>query len=60
MDTTGPTFSHVFGANTSAFELLVVKRKIMGPCWLKLDEASLSSKSVGHFPWATLISDYLV
>ena len=46
MDTTGPTFSHVFGANTSAFELLVVKRKIMGPCWLELKNVALSTKSV--------------
>ncbi|KIY66839.1 hypothetical protein CYLTODRAFT_437277 [Cylindrobasidium torrendii FP15055 ss-10] len=25
-----------FGTNTSAFELLVLKRKIMGPCWIKI------------------------
>ena len=24
----------MFGTNTSAFEMLVIKRKIMGPCWL--------------------------
>ena len=30
----GATFSKVFGTNTSAFETLVIKRKIMGPCWL--------------------------
>jgi DNA polymerase alpha subunit A len=45
MDTTGATFSHVFGTNTSAFELLVIKRKIMGPCWLELKDVALSTKS---------------
>jgi DNA polymerase alpha subunit A len=33
---TGQTFSHVFGTNTSAFELLAIKRRIMGPCWLNI------------------------
>lgn len=46
MGTTGSTFSHIFGANTTPFELLVVKRKIMGPCWLEIKEATLSTKSV--------------
>lgn len=46
IDCSGPTFSHVFGTNTSAFELLVLKRKIMGPCWLEIKGAALSSKSV--------------
>ncbi|ORY24867.1 hypothetical protein BCR39DRAFT_312260 [Naematelia encephala] len=45
MDSSGPTFSHVFGTNTTPFELLVVKRKIMGPCWLEIKDASLSTKS---------------
>jgi DNA polymerase alpha subunit A len=46
MESSGSTFSHVFGTNTSAFELLVVKRNIMGPCWLEVKGATLSSKSV--------------
>ena len=45
MNTSGSTFKHVFGTNTSAFELLVVKRRIMGPCWLSIKDAQLSSKS---------------
>ncbi|KAF8316797.1 DNA polymerase alpha catalytic subunit [Clavulina sp. PMI_390] len=31
--------SHIFGTQTSAFELFVVKRKIMGPCWLRVQKA---------------------
>jgi DNA polymerase alpha subunit A len=46
--TSGSTFSHIFGANTTPFELLVVKRKIMGPCWLEIKEAALSTSSVRH------------
>jgi len=38
----------IMGTNTSAFELLVLKRKIMGPCWIqiknpKIDNAGVSS-----------------
>ncbi|EPQ31291.1 uncharacterized protein PFL1_01476 [Pseudozyma flocculosa PF-1] len=42
-DFKGRTFSKAFGTNTSAFELLVVKRRIFGPCWLKVQNASLST-----------------
>jgi DNA polymerase alpha subunit A len=35
-NTEGGTFSKIFGTGTSAFELLVLKRKIMGPCWLEI------------------------
>ncbi|EIW68554.1 hypothetical protein TREMEDRAFT_31892 [Tremella mesenterica DSM 1558] len=45
MDCQGPTFSRVFGTNTSAFELLVIKRKIMGPCWLEIKGPVLSTKA---------------
>ncbi|WFC99288.1 DNA-directed DNA polymerase [Malassezia yamatoensis] len=41
MDLSGATFARAFGTNTSAFELFVVKRKIMGPCWLRLEDVSL-------------------
>jgi hypothetical protein len=46
LDTSGATFSHVFGTNTTPFELLVVKRKIMGPCWLEVKNATVNEKSV--------------
>eukprot|EP01114_Cavostelium_apophysatum_P017174 TRINITY_DN5038_c0_g1_i2.p1 TRINITY_DN5038_c0_g1~~TRINITY_DN5038_c0_g1_i2.p1 ORF type:complete len:1439 (+),score=499.62 TRINITY_DN5038_c0_g1_i2:132-4448(+) len=35
-DLTGETFSRVFGARTSSLELLLLKRKLMGPCWLSI------------------------
>ena len=40
-DISGATFSRAFGTHTSAFELLVLKRRIMGPCWLRIEQASL-------------------
>lgn len=33
---TGKTFSHVFGKNTSFLEILLLERKIKGPCWLEI------------------------
>jgi DNA polymerase alpha subunit A len=41
LDLQGKTFSRIFGANTSAFELFVIKRRIMGPCWLDVESADL-------------------
>lgn len=41
-----PTFSRIFGTNTSAFELLVMKRKIMGPCWLQIKKPHVEYKGV--------------
>ena len=46
LDCSGKTFSRVFGTNTSAFELFVLKRKIMGPCWLNIQEPEFSDKAV--------------
>lgn len=45
MDTKGETFSHVFGTNTSLFEQFVLWKNIMGPCWLKIEEADFSAVS---------------
>ncbi|XP_041358143.1 DNA polymerase alpha catalytic subunit-like [Gigantopelta aegis] len=35
-DLKGETFSHVFGANTSSLEILLLDRKMKGPGWLDL------------------------
>uniref|UniRef100_A0A8B9Z334 DNA polymerase n=1 Tax=Buteo japonicus TaxID=224669 RepID=A0A8B9Z334_9AVES len=42
----GQTFSHVFGTNTSSLELLLMSRKIKGPCWLEIKNPQLSNQSV--------------
>ncbi|KAI8375408.1 DNA polymerase family B-domain-containing protein [Choanephora cucurbitarum] len=41
----GRTFSRVFGANTGPLEHFLVKRDIMGPCWLDFADAKISSTS---------------
>lgn len=46
MNLSGRTFSHVFGTNTSALEMLLRKRKIMGPCWLRIRATSISGRGV--------------
>lgn len=49
LDLSGKTFSRAFGINTSAFELFVVKRGIMGPCWLNVENADL--RETGTLSW---------
>ncbi|TDL23727.1 DNA polymerase alpha catalytic subunit [Rickenella mellea] len=39
-----PNFSRIFGTTTNAFELLVLKRKIMGPCWLEIKKPVVEHK----------------
>lgn len=51
LDLQGKTFSRIFGANTSAFELFVVKRKIMGPCWLNVQQATIRSSDEIALSW---------
>ncbi|KAJ8125386.1 hypothetical protein O1611_g8253 [Lasiodiplodia mahajangana] len=42
-ETTGETFSHIFGTNTALFEQFVLWKNIMGPCWLKLKDADFGT-----------------
>lgn len=49
MDTKGETFSHVFGTNTSLFEQFVLWKNIMGPCWIKIEEADFTA--VNNASW---------
>ena len=52
MDLRGETFSHVFGTNTSLFEQFVLWKNIMGPCWLKIEDADFSA--VNNASWCKL------
>ncbi|KAJ1512226.1 DNA polymerase alpha catalytic subunit [Coelomomyces lativittatus] len=47
----GDTFSHAFGTTTSALELFLLKRHLMGPCWLYIDKPSMNTPS---FSWSKL------
>jgi DNA polymerase alpha subunit A len=39
-DTSGASYSRVFGTTAGALELLLLKRKIKGPCWLEIQGAT--------------------
>ena len=41
----GDTFSHVFGTTTALFEQFVLWKSIMGPCWLKIENAEMEPLS---------------
>lgn len=48
-DAPGETYSHVFGTNTALFEQFVLWKNIMGPCWLKIQDADFGSiKNASH------------
>lgn len=40
----GETFSHLFGANTSVMEHFIIQKKMMGPCWMTIQNPSLSTE----------------
>lgn len=49
MGTTGETYSQIFGTNTALFEQFVLWKNIMGPCWLKIQDADFGSlKNASH------------
>jgi len=49
MNLQGETFSRVFGTNTALFEQFVLWKNIMGPCWLKIEDADFGSlKNASH------------
>ncbi|KZT09817.1 uncharacterized protein LAESUDRAFT_756049 [Laetiporus sulphureus 93-53] len=52
-----PNFARIFGTNTTAFELLVLKRKIMGPCWLQIKKPQLDHKGVSWCKVEATVSD---
>ncbi|KAJ2926264.1 hypothetical protein H1R20_g10824, partial [Candolleomyces eurysporus] len=46
MSACSPNIFKIFGTNTNAFELFVLKRKIMGPCWLVVKNPHVEFKGV--------------
>ncbi|KAF5362489.1 hypothetical protein D9756_002711 [Leucocoprinus leucothites] len=52
-----PNIANIFGTGTSAFELLVLKRKIMGPCWLQIKNPVLDNKGVSWCKLEVTVSD---
>ncbi|KIM44768.1 hypothetical protein M413DRAFT_442728 [Hebeloma cylindrosporum] len=46
MNAESQNIAHILGTNTSAFELLVLKRRIMGPCWITIKNPVIENKGV--------------
>ncbi|KAJ2455895.1 DNA-directed DNA polymerase alpha catalytic subunit pol1 [Coemansia sp. RSA 2336] len=53
----GETFERVFGTTYSALELFLLKRRIMGPCWLRIEGAQAVDR-YNRVSWCR--SEYLV
>lgn len=51
-DYSGPAIESVFGTTVNALELLLIERKIKGPCWLDVKNIS---PTAGHFAWCQQI-----
>ncbi|EJD07472.1 uncharacterized protein FOMMEDRAFT_137775 [Fomitiporia mediterranea MF3/22] len=51
------TIARIFGTRTSAFELLVLKRKIMGPCWLQIKEPHVEHKGISWCKFEATVSN---
>ncbi|KAF4718300.1 DNA-directed DNA polymerase alpha catalytic subunit pol1, partial [Perkinsus olseni] len=50
----GKSFSRVFGNNASLTELFLVKRRIMGPCWIQISAGSFNaSTTLNKLSWCT-------
>ena len=45
-EVSSPNILRIFGKGTSAFELFVLKRKIMGACWLQIKNAIIANNGV--------------
>ncbi|KAI1104654.1 hypothetical protein F4804DRAFT_306380 [Jackrogersella minutella] len=57
-ETTGETFSCVFGTNTVLFEQFVLWKNIMGPCWLKIRDADFGAvKNSSYAKLEVLVKD---
>ncbi len=52
LESQGETFSRVFGTNTALFEQFVLYRNIMGPCWLRIEDADFTA--VNNASWCKL------
>ncbi|KAF5332256.1 hypothetical protein D9611_008203 [Ephemerocybe angulata] len=57
MGACSPNISRVLGTNTSAFELFVLKRKIMGPCWLEIKNPHVEFKGVSWCRFEATVSN---
>ncbi|XP_041482401.1 DNA polymerase alpha catalytic subunit-like isoform X2 [Lytechinus variegatus] len=55
-DLHGETFSHIFGANTSCLELLLLDRKLKGPSWIDIKFPQLPTQPISWCKVETFIT----
>eukprot|EP00112_Aurelia_sp_Birch-Aquarium-sp1_P010022 Seg2162.5 transcript_id=Seg2162.5/GoldUCD/mRNA.D3Y31 product="DNA polymerase alpha catalytic subunit" protein_id=Seg2162.5/GoldUCD/D3Y31 len=55
-DTSGKTFSHIFGTNTSSLELFLVGRKVKGPSWIDIKYPQVPKQLVSWCKIEALVS----
>ncbi|OAA56639.1 DNA polymerase alpha catalytic [Niveomyces insectorum RCEF 264] len=52
----GETYSHVFGTRTALFEQFVLWKNVMGPCWLKIEDGNFDAlKNASHCKLEVLV-----
>lgn len=47
----GRNYAHIFGTRTSAIENFIMKKKLMGPCWVKITGVRPHDKSEVKVLW---------
>ncbi|KNH04770.1 DNA polymerase I alpha catalytic subunit [Perkinsela sp. CCAP 1560/4] len=52
------TFTELFGTQQSMIEMILLKRKIMGPCWLTLTNAQKVTRKISHCKLEFLLPGY--
>ncbi|KAF8141953.1 hypothetical protein EV363DRAFT_1468612 [Boletus edulis] len=57
MDACSPNIYKIFGTSTSIFELFVLKRKIMGPCWLTIKNPKVDHQGISWCKLEANVSD---
>ncbi|KAF9482567.1 DNA polymerase alpha catalytic subunit [Pholiota conissans] len=57
MNAVSQNIAQILGTNTSAFELLVMKRKIMGPCWITIQNPQIDNKGVSWCKLEATVTD---
>ncbi|KAJ3125693.1 DNA-directed DNA polymerase alpha catalytic subunit pol1 [Nowakowskiella sp. JEL0407] len=56
-DLSGQTFSHVFATHQNQLELFLLKRKIMGPCWLIIEKPEFMQSNVSWCKFIASVSN---
>ncbi|KAH9479795.1 DNA polymerase alpha catalytic subunit [Psilocybe cubensis] len=57
MNAESQNIARILGTNTSAFELLVLKRKIMGPCWITIKNPQIENTGVSWCKLEVTVAD---